>query len=103
MNRLVYALVVMVLTGIVPCAYGEDLMHAIAWSDDGSQGVLTVHVPLETDDALYKEYVHFASDHDGLIVGHYSANVSAITVYDPTFKENKSAYVSSVTFTVPLQ
>lgn len=84
----------------------SSLMHGItptvAWITPNKKASVTFTVPVDKDDALYREYLDFSCDQETITITDWKADSDATPVYDAVCKENKKAYVSDVTFNVTL-
>lgn len=74
----------------------------IQWQDPEKKATVSFTVPIAPEDALYKEYINFSCDTDGIAITSWDTDQEAVAVYDPIFKESTPIYQKAVTFHVTL-
>lgn len=72
----------------------------ISWHVPDREASICFTMPIDKEDALYKEYISFSADNDAVTITDWITNEDAITVYDPLFKDNKKIYTNDVTFKI---
>ncbi len=74
----------------------------ISWTVPQKKASVFFTIPIDQEDALYKEYMDFSVDHDAVTITNWSTNDDAVAVYDPVFKDTKKIYTKDVTFKLDL-
>ncbi len=74
----------------------------ISWQVPQREASVFFTIPIDQEDALYKEYMDFSADHDAISITNWTTNNDAVAVYDPVFKETKKVYTNDVTFKLDL-
>jgi thiol:disulfide interchange protein DsbD len=74
----------------------------ISWHTPNKEASIYFTMPVEKDDALYKEYIAFSSDQNDLSIIDWTTNEDPIIVYDPIYKDNKKIYTKDVTFKIDI-
>lgn len=74
----------------------------ISWHIPNKEASICFTMPIEKDDALYKEYIAFSADQNDLSIVDWTTNEDPIIVYDPIYKDNKKIYTKDVTFKIDI-
>lgn len=72
----------------------------ISWQIPNKEASIYFTMPIEKDDALYKEYIAFSTDQNDLSIIDWTTNEDPVIVYDPIYKDNKKIYTKDVTFKI---
>ncbi len=74
----------------------------VSWTVPLQQASVFFTIPVEPEDALYKEYMDFSTDQDAATITSWSTHEDAVAVYDPVFKETKKIFPQDTTFKLDL-
>jgi thioredoxin:protein disulfide reductase len=83
-----------VLYGVTPTAHTALL--------DETSATVTIEIPLQAGDYIYKEYLSFSTDDPTITITPFELSVEPKMVYDPVFKETKAIVEQpfSISFTI---
>jgi thiol:disulfide interchange protein DsbD len=84
----------------------STLLHPITptlnWITPHKKAHVSFTVPVDPDDALYREYISFSCDQEPINICEWTTNIDAVPIYDSVRKENKRGYTQHVTFDLSL-
>ncbi|MEX0849217.1 MAG: cytochrome c biogenesis protein CcdA [Candidatus Dependentiae bacterium] len=85
---------------IINCCF--SFAPNIEWETPSKEATVSFMVPIDQEDALYREYIDFSCDQEWITIHDWKTDIDAVSVYDPIFKENKKIYTQDVTFNIDM-
>ncbi|HEV2601265.1 MAG TPA: hypothetical protein VGT41_03125 [Candidatus Babeliales bacterium] len=64
---------------------------------------ITITVPIQGNDFLYKDYISFSVDHPDIQLSSWKSNIESTTHYNTRFKDSKKIFNKDVTITLTAQ
>jgi thioredoxin:protein disulfide reductase len=84
-------------------AVDHEKIAVTATPQDALSQKITVTIPLEKDELLYKQSIQVTSSNPALVISEPHMQDKSVATYDPTLKKTIDAYQNNLTFTVNAQ